>query len=79
MSQVDMETTELKTFQQWSDLGYKILKGSKARWVNGVAVFSRDQVIHRTTYVVPRQFADFDREEDSELADFYGISPWGGD
>ena len=34
----------MKTFQEWSEAGYQILKGSKASWVEGVAMFSEGQV-----------------------------------
>lgn len=37
----------LKTFQEWSDLGYKILKGSKNRGKRGNEyLFGSDQVVH---------------------------------
>lgn len=32
------------TFDEWSKMGYKIIKGSKATWVSDVAHFSEDQV-----------------------------------
>ena len=34
----------MKTFDEWSNQGYRILKGSKATFVDGVAKFSLDQV-----------------------------------
>lgn len=34
----------MKTFKEWSSLGYKIKKGSKATWVNNFAMFSKKQV-----------------------------------
>lgn len=34
----------LKTFKDWSYLGYTIKKGSKAHWVDGVAMFDSTQV-----------------------------------
>lgn len=38
--------TETKTFQEWSSMGYKILKGSKSvgRNASGVCLFSAEQV-----------------------------------
>lgn len=40
------EEPELRTFQAWSDDGYKIVKGSKhvGRNADGVCLFSSDQV-----------------------------------
>lgn len=35
---------KFKTFQEWSEDGYQILKGSKATWVENVAMFSQEQV-----------------------------------
>jgi hypothetical protein len=35
----------MKTFQEWSEAGYQILKGSKASWVANVAMFSEEQVV----------------------------------
>ena len=34
----------MKTFDEWGSLGYKIIKGSKATWVDGIAKFSKAQV-----------------------------------
>lgn len=39
---------DLKTFQEWSEDGYQILKGSKATWVDGVAMFSQREVSKST-------------------------------
>lgn len=36
---------DYKTFDHWSAMGYKIVKGSKATWINDVAMFSKDQVV----------------------------------
>lgn len=38
---------ELRTFNEWSAAGYSILKGSKATWVDNVAMFSREQVMKK--------------------------------
>lgn len=35
---------EYKTFDEWSEAGYKIKKGSKAKWIDDVAMFSSKQV-----------------------------------
>ena len=35
----------MKTFQEWSEAGYQILKGSKASWIDNVAMFSEEQVM----------------------------------
>jgi hypothetical protein len=34
-----------KTFNDWSAEGYKIKKGSKATWFEGVAKFNESQVV----------------------------------
>lgn len=34
----------MKTFKEWSSLGYKIKKGSKATWIDNVAMFDKKQV-----------------------------------
>lgn len=36
--------SRMYTFNAWSAAGYKIIKGSKAHWVDGVPMFSLDQV-----------------------------------
>jgi hypothetical protein len=73
----------VKTFEEWSALGYRVRKGSKAGSrgpVSGKPQFSDNQVYkpntRRRSY---RDVADFDMEEDRDLADAYGISPWGSD
>lgn len=38
---------DYKTFNDWSTQGYKIIKGSKATWIDGVAMFSPQQVVKR--------------------------------
>ena len=35
-----------KTFDEWSNLGYKIIKGSRAIWIDDRAMFSEEQVIN---------------------------------
>ena len=68
---------EFKTFNSWSSSGYKIIKGSKATWVNEVAMFSSDQVVKvQPTW---RQFGSSrkgkgynDYMEHDELAEAYG-------
>lgn len=47
---------KIKTFQEWSDLGYQIVKGSKATWVDGKPMFKENQVVKykkRTSYNKP--------------------------
>jgi len=34
-----------KSFNEWSSTGYKIIKGSKAVWVEDKPVFSNEQVV----------------------------------
>lgn len=34
----------LRTFAQWNAMGYNVAKGSKATWVDGVALFTDGQV-----------------------------------
>lgn len=60
---------ELKTFQDWSDSGYMIMKGSKSvgRGPNGVPLFSSEQVAYtRTDYVGQGEEGD-DDEYDPDL------------
>jgi len=53
---------------------YKIRKGSKAIWIEGIPYLSRKQVEKYQTHST-----DFDRESDYEQADYYyGLSMWGG-
>jgi len=35
---------DYRTFNQWSSAGYKILKGSKATWIDDIPMFSEKQV-----------------------------------
>jgi hypothetical protein len=69
-------TMLLKTFQEWSNAGYRIYKGAHhiARNEQNVPLFAESQV-----FIPSDSYTDFDREEDAELADLYGISPWGND
>lgn len=39
-------------FHTWSAMGYKINKGSKATWIDGVPMFTENQV----TKVPPRKY-----------------------
>ena len=75
---------QVRTFKEWSYFGYTIKRGSKAVKFNndGVALFNVAQVkpYVRRTYNKHGDYdsmTDFDRESDSEMADYYGISPWG--
>ncbi len=40
----DLPQVRYATFDVWSSLGYKITKGSKAFWVEGVSYFNEFQV-----------------------------------
>lgn len=59
-----------KTFDEWSKLGYKIIKGSKATWFDDKPKFSRSQVQKS-----PWDFrlAEYDDYEDMMK---YGNMPW---
>jgi len=50
----------MKTFDEWSSLGYKIIKGSKAMWVDGVAKFSEKQVMKNRKRTSLRSELDYD-------------------
>lgn len=41
---------DYRTFNEWSSAGYKIKKGSKAKWIDDVPMFSEKQV---TKYTKP--------------------------
>lgn len=57
------EEPELRTFQAWSDDGYKIIKGSKhvGRNADGVCLFSADQVEK-----LPRSRRAYSHDPDAE-------------
>jgi hypothetical protein len=40
----ELELNTLRSFDEWSSMGYRIRKGSMAHWVDGKPKFSRDQV-----------------------------------
>lgn len=40
----DLPTVRYATFDIWSKLGYKIIKGSKCFWIEGVSYFNEFQV-----------------------------------
>ena len=64
----------LRSFDEWSREGYRIRKGARhvARDPDTNApLFSSAQVFQ------PWGWNDDDREDDAELADFYGIDGWG--
>lgn len=42
-----------KSFDEWSDSGYKIIKGSKAAWVEDKPVFSDKQVVKSSPPIYP--------------------------
>jgi hypothetical protein len=45
---------DYKRFNDWSLLGCKIIKGSKATWFNGEAFFHKSQI--QTPNMAPRQY-----------------------
>jgi len=67
----------MKTFQDWSSSGYTIKRGSKAHWINGVAMFDSTQV---KKYDPPsyhnnwhgRRAESYEDQHD-ELAECYGM------
>jgi hypothetical protein len=65
--------SELKTFKQWSNAGYRIYKGSHhvARNENNEPLFSAEQV-----YMPSDSYEDFDLEEDADFAQAFNL-PWG--
>ena len=65
---------DLKSYQEWNDLDYIIIKGSKAKsFKDGLAYFSKDQV--KYNYYKDKQ-SDFNNEDDSwkEGTSYYGPS-----
>jgi len=58
---------DLKTFDEWSALGYKIIKGSKAKYVDCLPMFTPEQVTK-----VPRRRSNSHMRYDSH-------SPFGDD
>lgn len=41
---------ELFTYDEWNSKGYRVLKGEKAKRIDGKCLFSRDQVIMKRTF-----------------------------
>lgn len=66
-----MSEETYKTFDEWNNEGYRILKGAKAKYCDGVPKFSREQVIKfRPNTVNNRHWTcDFDHDDTIE----YGI------
>jgi hypothetical protein len=50
--------SNFKTFAEWSKLGYKITKGSRATWVDDVAMFAEQQVSRSVKPVYGNHFKD---------------------
>ncbi len=44
MTYDELPTTKYATFEMWSNLGYGIIKGSKAFWADGISYFTEHQV-----------------------------------
>jgi hypothetical protein len=47
--------TEYKTFNEWSDFGYRIKKGEKASRIEGVTKFHREQVREQGAKTISHQ------------------------
>lgn len=45
MTYDELPTAKIATFETWKSLGYCVMKGTKAVWVNGVPHFTEHQVI----------------------------------
>lgn len=65
---------DYRTFNQWSSAGYKIRKGSKATWINGVPMFSEEQVTKSTRWVYDKSSSGYWDDSDA-VPDF---DPWMG-
>ncbi len=69
----------LRTFNEWSALGYKIKKGSKSIWVNDVSMFSEKQVEKTIKPDFGSQWAGCTPngfEEDKDLNRIYEQDGW---
>lgn len=44
MTLEELPTTKYATFETWRNLGYGVIKGSKAFWVDGISYFTEFQV-----------------------------------
>jgi len=82
------------SFDEWSKLGYTIKKGSKASWVDNIAVFTEDQVrpfitqrysssnqrypVSMPNYYQRQSDVDRDRPETVYYADGSGYLPASG-
>jgi hypothetical protein len=64
----------LRTFDDWSSRGYKIIKGSKAKWVDGVPMFSRSQVTKTATKKRKGKRDYFSGLDHDEISDWTGDS-----
>lgn len=64
---------DYKTFDEWSKAGYKILKGSKATWIDGVPMFSKKQVVKRARCWPSVYDGDYydDYQDAMDIGDFY--------
>ena len=60
-----------RTFEEWSNLGFKIIKGSKGKRVNGLVLFSDEQV----TKYRPKQWYSWTEGLDHDsAAEDYGLT-----
>lgn len=60
------------TFEIWSNLGYKIIKGSKSFWIEGVSYFNEFQVIE-STYKPKTEVEKLKERTGSTFANNYNI------
>ena len=62
----------MKTFKDWSALGYTVIKGSKAHWIDNVPMFDDNQV----KKYEKRQYGSVSKK--SYGNQYYGCTPKGG-
>jgi hypothetical protein len=70
-----------QTFNEWSQFGYKIIKGSKATWVDGIPMFSKKQVTKKepSTFRGYWSGADDGYDYDDPWEDVARQAAWGND
>lgn len=64
---------DYRKFDDWSKAGYKIKKGSKATWIDGVPMFSEEQVVKRQKLDYTRYTGDYydDYQDAMDIGDWY--------
>jgi len=65
----------IRTFQEWNDLGYKIVKGEKSHRMDGKAMFFDNQVTKKKTRILIDEdgsdfFDEYENREPDYLDDF---------